>query len=65
MALEDNEFKTDTYTDPALAYDNFSEGLYDLVILDIKMPEVNGFQLYQKTDGKVKIIFLTASQYYH
>ncbi len=68
MALEDSGFKTDTYTDPALSYDNFSEGLYDLVILDIKMPEVNGFQLYQKiknTDGKVKIIFLTASEYYY
>ena len=32
------------------------------------MPEVDGFQLYQKikvTDSKVKIIFLTASEYYY
>jgi CheY-like chemotaxis protein len=32
------------------------------------MPDVDGFNLYQKirrTDGKVKIIFLTASEYYY
>ncbi len=48
LSLEDNGFKTDTYTDPVLAYQNFRSGQYDLVILDIKMPEVDGFQLYQK-----------------
>jgi DNA-binding response OmpR family regulator len=61
-------FKADAYTDPVLAYQNFRSGQYDLVILDIKMPEVDGFQLYQKikgTDSKVKIIFLTASEYYY
>jgi DNA-binding response OmpR family regulator len=68
MTLEYNGFNTDTYTDPVLAYRNFRAGQYDLVILDIKMPEVDGFNLYQKirrTDGKVKMIFLTASEYYY
>ncbi|NAL78386.1 response regulator [Nitrososphaera sp. AFS] len=68
MTLEYNGFNTDTYTDPVLAYRNFRGGQYDLVILDIKMPDVDGFNLYQKirrTDGKVKIIFLTASEYYY
>jgi DNA-binding response OmpR family regulator len=68
ISLEDNGFKTDTYTDPILAYQNFRDGQYDLVILDVKMPGVDGFNLYQKikkTDGKVKIIFLTASEYYY
>ena len=68
MILEDNGFKTDSYTDPELAYKNFREGLYDLVLLDIKMPEVDGFQLYQKVrkiDSRVKICFLTASEYYY
>jgi CheY-like chemotaxis protein len=67
-ALEGHGFRTDSYSNPVLAYKNFRDGLYDLVILDIKMPEVDGFQLYQKitrTDSKVKIIFLTASEYYH
>ncbi|HEY5630606.1 MAG TPA: response regulator [Nitrososphaeraceae archaeon] len=68
LTLEDYEFKADTYTDPVLAYENFRSGQYDLVILDIKMPEVDGFHLYQKikrTDSKVKIIFFTASEYYY
>ncbi len=68
ISLKDHGFKAVTYTDPVLAYQNFLHGQYDLVILDIKMPEVDGFNLYQKikrTDSKVKIISLTASEYYH
>jgi DNA-binding response OmpR family regulator len=58
MALEDSGYEVGSYTDPVLAYKSFREGLYDLVILDIKMPMVDGFLLYQKiktTDSKVKI----------
>ena len=68
MAIEQNGFKADSYTDPVLAYKNFRDGLYDLVILDIRMPEIDGFHLYQKirnTDSRVKICFLTASEYYY
>ena len=68
MALEQNGFKTDSYDDSTVAYRNFRPGVYDLVILDIKMPIVDGFQLYQKitrTDSRVKICFLTAGEMYH
>ena len=68
VVLEDNGFKTDSYTDPELAYRNFRDGFYDLILLDIKMPEVDGFHFYQKireTDSRVKVIFLTASEYYY
>lgn len=68
MVLEYNGFKTDSYTDPVLAHKNFRNGQYDLAILDIKMPEIDGFHLYQKirqTDNRVKICFLTASEYIH
>jgi DNA-binding response OmpR family regulator len=68
MTLEQNGFKADSYDNPASAYENFKEGLYDLVILDIKMPEIDGFHFYQKirkADRMVKIIFLTASEYYY
>jgi DNA-binding response OmpR family regulator len=68
MVLEQNGFQVDSYTDPALAFQNFRDGLYDLVILDIKMPEVDGFHFYQRirrTDSRVKICFLTASEYYY
>jgi DNA-binding response OmpR family regulator len=67
VALEHNGFSTDSYSDSILAYKNFRAGVYDLVLLDIKMPNVDGFQLYQKikrTDSRVKICFLTASEFY-
>jgi DNA-binding response OmpR family regulator len=67
LALEQNGFRTDSYSDSIVAYKNFRAGVYDLVLLDIKMPNVDGFQLYQKikrTDGRVKICFLTASEFY-
>ena len=67
-ALEQDGFKTESYNDPVLAYKNLMEGLYDLVILDIRMPVIDGFLLYQKikrTDSKVKICFLTATEYFH
>jgi DNA-binding response OmpR family regulator len=67
-ALEQNGFTTDSFNDSTLAYKNFRDGKYDLVLLDIKMPNVDGFQLYQKiirTDYRVKVCFLTASEFYH
>jgi DNA-binding response OmpR family regulator len=67
MALEQKGFRTDSCSDPTLAFKNFRAGVYDLVLLDIKMPNVDGFQLYQKikrTDSRVKICFLTASEFY-
>jgi CheY-like chemotaxis protein len=45
--LNENGFAVDSYEDPVLAVENFKAGLYDLVILDIKMPELNGFELYR------------------
>jgi DNA-binding response OmpR family regulator len=68
MTLEQYGFKTDIYVDPILAFENFRSDQYDLVILDIKMPEVDGFHLYKKIkriDSRVRIIFLTASEYYY
>jgi YesN/AraC family two-component response regulator len=53
--------------DPIEAFSKFRPGLYDLMILDIRMPGMNGFQLYQKIrdiDSKVKICFLTAFEDY-
>jgi DNA-binding response OmpR family regulator len=65
--LQQNGFKTDTYTDPVLVCENFRDDLYDLVLLDIKMPN-DGFRLSQeirKKDSKVKVCFLTATEFYH
>jgi DNA-binding response OmpR family regulator len=71
IGLEDNGFVVDTFNDPLLALQSFKENdeknnnrkSYDLAILDIKMPKMNGFELYneiRKIDGKVKICFITA-----
>src|SRR5215203_4315404 len=68
IVLEDKGFMVDSYTDPTLALSNFKPGLYDLLLLDIAMPKMNGFDLYQKMkeiDSNVKICFLTASELFY
>jgi two-component system catabolic regulation response regulator CreB len=65
-ALEENEdFQVDTFNDAESALLAFKPGHYDLAILDIKMPEMNGFQLCKRLreiDKKLKISFLTATE---
>jgi DNA-binding response OmpR family regulator len=66
--FEQNGFNADSYDDPILALENFKAGSYDILLLDIKMPEMDGFELYQKMkriDSKVKVCFLTASELYY
>ena len=63
MGLENNQFVVTTFNDPLEALSKFRPGLYDLLILDIRMPGLNGFQLYRRIrdiDNKVKVCFLTA-----
>ena len=65
--LEENGFQVDSFTDPLLALENSKgeSGKYELLILDIKMPDMNGFELYReikKIDDKVKVCFLTAGE---
>jgi len=64
LILEENGFKVDSFTDATEALESFSTGLYDLAILDVIMPEMDGFSLYEKIkklDDKVIICFLTAT----
>ena len=64
LVLEGNGFKVDSFTDATEALENFSTGLYDLAILDVIMPEMDGFSLYEnikKLDDKVIVCFLTAT----
>ena len=63
--LENKGFKVDSFSNPMFALENFVPGLYDLLILDIKMPQMDGFQLYRKIrdiDGKIEVCFMTASE---
>jgi CheY-like chemotaxis protein len=66
--LEQYGFIADSYDDPILGLENFKAVLYELLLLEIKMPEMDGFLLYQemkKTDNKINVCFLTASEMYN
>jgi DNA-binding response OmpR family regulator len=67
IGLEKHEFVVTTYNDSQEALADFRAGLYDLLIFDIRMPGLNGFELYKKirdVDTKVKVCFLTAFDEY-
>jgi DNA-binding response OmpR family regulator len=56
-------FKVDAFDDPILALASFKPDKYDVVILDVRMPVIDGFTLYKKVrtlDKKIKICFLTS-----
>jgi CheY-like chemotaxis protein len=59
MVLEDSGlYEVDSYNDPLIALQNFETNFYDLLLLDIRMPNMNGFELYdkiEKIDNKVKV----------
>ena len=66
--LDGDQFQVDSFNDPVSARNSFKAGFYDLLILDIKMPKMNGFQLYREIknmDDKVKVCFLTALNEMH
>jgi CheY-like chemotaxis protein len=63
IALQDNGFVVDVFNDPLSALSNYKAGLYDLLLLDIRMPTMNGFELYQKIrdiDDRAEVCFITA-----
>ncbi len=70
MALEDAGFQVDVYNDSSLALSEYKPGIYDLLLFDVKMPKLNGFELYEKikglkTDQKPKVCFITAFEVYY
>ena len=68
MGLEDSGFTVDAFNDPLEALSNFKAGLYDLLLLDIKMPNMNGIEFYQQMkeiDKRVRICFITASEMHY
>jgi len=66
--LSENGFVVDSFENPTLALEKFKAYSYDLVVLDIKMPELNGFALYREIkrfNKKVKVCFITAGEIYY
>jgi CheY-like chemotaxis protein len=63
--LEEKGYVVDAFSNPQNALKEYKKNTYDLVILDIKMPNMSGFELYEeirKMDDKVKVCFLTAGE---
>ena len=66
--LERNGFEVQTFESPMSALENFKPGSYDLLLVDIKMREMDGFELYDKIskmDNNIKACFLTAATEYY
>lgn len=68
LALELAGFITEVSNNPLSALKNFKKGAYDLLLLDINMPQLSGFELYRKIsqiDDEVKVCFITAFEEYY
>ena len=67
LSLERDGYIVDAFNDPLLALSNYKAGIYDLLLLDIKMPGMNGLELFQRIrhlDDKVKVCFVTGFEEY-
>jgi two-component system response regulator ChvI len=67
MVLEMNGFEVDAYNDPLSALREFRANSYGMALFDVRMPELNGFELYKKIqekDNKMKVCFITAFEDY-
>jgi len=61
-----NRFQVETFIDAESALESLKENsgdYYDLVLTDIRMPKINGFELYRRikeSNPHMKIVFITA-----
>jgi len=68
IILEEKDFVTDVYNDPIVALSRYKPYYYDLVMIDLKLPGMTGFELYNQLrmiDNKTKVCFLTSSEQFH
>lgn len=68
FVLESYHYEVDGFTDPNLALKKFVRGLYDLILIDIRMPSMSGFELYKllkRKDYAANICFVTAGEIYY
>lgn len=63
LGLQQYGFEVDSFNNPISALAAYKPATYDLLLFDIRMPIMNGFELYKeirKLDDKAKICFITA-----
>ena len=68
LALEHAGFIVDVFNDPIKSLSSYKAGIYDLILLDIRMPKMSGFELYDKIkaiDDNINIYFITAFEEYY
>jgi two-component system catabolic regulation response regulator CreB/two-component system response regulator ChvI len=68
IGLERKGFSVNAFTDPQDALSKYKPGSYDLLLIDIRMPKLNGFELVReirKVDTNVVVWFLTAFEVYY
>ena len=65
---QDNEksrFETYTYNDPLQALSEFKPHFYDLMLVDVYMPDMSGFQFCEKllkVDPNIRVCFISAAE---
>jgi DNA-binding NtrC family response regulator len=67
-SLESCGFVVDSYNSPDIALEKFKPHYYDLLLLDVRMPGMTGFELYEeisKIDARVHVIVITAFEVYY
>ena len=76
LGLEEADLQVDVYNDQLLALSDYKPDTYDLLLFDIRMPRMNGFELYKKikdiegaydndkNNNKPRICFITAYEGY-
>jgi two-component system, OmpR family, response regulator ChvI len=67
MILEMNGFEVEAYTSPISALSNFKPNEFGLLILDVRMPVMNGFELFKRIkgiDNNIEACFITAYEDY-
>jgi DNA-binding response OmpR family regulator len=66
--LSKHGYEVETFVDPNLALQNFKVSYYDLLLLDVRMRGLNGFELYnkmRKIDENIKVCFISASNTFY
>ena len=62
LSLEDSGlFEVDLFNDALVALSNFRPNNYDLLLIDVSMPKMSGYELYNeilKVDDKAKVCFI-------